>query len=124
MRRKDGKIRRMKKSESKHREIFDILRHEILTGKYDERGQFPSELSLARRFGVSRPTVTRALIGLKTSGLLAHDDMQARIAVPSASAERDVEPIPVKSDRSGAARRQCRQKPNKRECVFYASASS
>ena len=60
----------MKKSESKHREIFDILRHEILTGKYDERGQFPSELSLARRFGVSRPTVTRALIGLKTSGLL------------------------------------------------------
>ena len=62
----------MKKSESvpKHRRVFELLRHEILIGKYDDRERFPSEQMLVRRFAVSRPTVNRALLDLKREGLL------------------------------------------------------
>ena len=54
----------------KHRRIFDVLRHEILLGKYNDRVRFPSEQMLVRRFKVSRPTVNRALLDLKREGLL------------------------------------------------------
>ena len=46
------------------------MRSEILDGKYDGGVRFPSEPALARRFGVSRSTVTRALDRLKQEGLI------------------------------------------------------
>ena len=51
-------------------DICAVLRSEILDGKYDGYARFPSEPSLARRFGVSRSTITRALDRLKHDGLL------------------------------------------------------
>jgi DNA-binding GntR family transcriptional regulator len=42
-------------------DICAVLRSEILDGKYDGGVRFPSEPALARRFGVSRSTVTRVL---------------------------------------------------------------
>ena len=51
-------------------DICVVLRSEILDGKYDGIARFPSEPALARRFGVSRSTVTRALDRLKLEGLL------------------------------------------------------
>ena len=62
----------MKKAalQPKYRRIFDVLRHEILLGKYNDRVRFPSEQMLVRRFKVSRPTVNRALLDLKREGLL------------------------------------------------------
>jgi len=51
-------------------DICVVLRSEILDGKYDGAARFPSEPALARRFGVSRSTVTRALDTLKHDGLL------------------------------------------------------
>lgn len=60
-----------KESAFKHKEIFNILRQEILTGRYDNYERFPSEAMLTQRFKVSRPTVTRALLGLKAAGLLS-----------------------------------------------------
>lgn len=53
---------------SKYMQIFDTLRMQILEGKFADR--FPSEESLVRRFGVSRPTIERALRELKSVGLL------------------------------------------------------
>ena len=50
--------------------ICSVLRSEIIDGKYDGGVRFPSEPALARRFGVSRSTVTRALDRLKQEGLL------------------------------------------------------
>jgi len=55
---------------SKYTQIFNLLRQEILAGKFGERERFPSEESLVRRFNVSRPTIERALRELKQSGLL------------------------------------------------------
>lgn len=55
---------------TKYVAIFDTLRQEILGGKFAARARFPSEEALVRRFGVSRPTVERALRELKRAGLL------------------------------------------------------
>ena len=60
----------MHNAEAKYQAIFETLRNEILLGKFDARTRFPSEGQLTRRFGVSRPTVTRALLELKRAGLL------------------------------------------------------
>lgn len=53
-----------------HKEVFEALRREILAGKYDASMRLPSEMSLARRFGVSRPTISRATLDLKREGLI------------------------------------------------------
>lgn len=50
--------------------IVDLLRKEILDGRYSAPGKFPSERMLVDRFGVSRPCVRRALKELKEQGYL------------------------------------------------------
>lgn len=54
----------------KHRKVYAVLRHDILTGKYNADGKFPSEGMLIRRFGVSRITIRRAMDDLKNEGFL------------------------------------------------------
>ncbi|HQA38531.1 MAG TPA: substrate-binding domain-containing protein [Kiritimatiellia bacterium] len=54
----------------KHRRVFETLKEEILAGKYDKRRRLPSEAQLVRQFGISRPTVSRALRDLKVAGFL------------------------------------------------------
>lgn len=51
-------------------EIARQLREEVLAGRYGAEGRMPSEAQLVRRFGVSRPTVARALRVLADEGLL------------------------------------------------------
>lgn len=53
-----------------HKEVFEALRREILAGKYDADRRLPSEMALSRRFGVSRPTVSRATLDLRREGLI------------------------------------------------------
>ena len=53
-----------------HKEVFEALRREILAGKYDAEKRLPSEMTLARRFGVSRPTISRVTLDLKREGLV------------------------------------------------------
>src|SRR5215212_514100 len=57
-------------SEPKHRQISRQLLAEIAAGKYGPSGRLPSEAQLVRRFGVSRPTVARALRDLQDQGLV------------------------------------------------------
>jgi len=54
----------------KHQKVFDALKEEILAGKYDAHKKLPSEAQLVRRFGISRPTISRALRDLKDAGFL------------------------------------------------------
>lgn len=54
----------------KYRQTFEVLRSEILLGKFDGRERFPSEGQLMRRFGVSRTTIRLALSELKQAGIL------------------------------------------------------
>lgn len=59
-----------KASKVGHGEIFEIIRREILSGKFDETRKLPSESSLAMRFNVSRPTISRVTLDLKREGLI------------------------------------------------------
>ena len=54
----------------KHQQVFEALKEEILSGKYDARRRLPSEAQLVQRFCISRPTVSRALRDLKAAGFL------------------------------------------------------
>lgn len=58
------------KKRPRHQQISGELLSEILSGKYDHSSRLPSEAQLVKRFKVSRPTVARALLDLKTQGVL------------------------------------------------------
>ena len=60
----------MDKPEPKYRRIYAAMRHDILIGKYESGGKFPSEGMLMRKFGVSRITVRQAMADLKAEGFL------------------------------------------------------
>lgn len=55
---------------SLHRQLFVVLRDEIVRGTYSASGVLPKEESLCERFGVSRITVRRALADLAAQGLV------------------------------------------------------
>jgi DNA-binding LacI/PurR family transcriptional regulator len=54
----------------KHRTISRQLTTEIIAGKYSKTGRLPSEAQLVKRFGVSRPTVGRAMRELREQNLI------------------------------------------------------
>jgi DNA-binding LacI/PurR family transcriptional regulator len=54
----------------KHRDISRQLRTDIAAGRYTAGGRLPSEPQLVKQFGVSRPTVARALLDLQSEGLI------------------------------------------------------
>ena len=55
---------------SKHRKLYDLLKGEILEGKYGVARAFPSEAQLSRRCDCSRITVRKALDELRHEGLI------------------------------------------------------
>ena len=57
-------------AETKYRAIFEVLKDEILGGKYAKTRKLPSEAQLRRRFGGSRATVIHALQELCATGLI------------------------------------------------------
>lgn len=55
---------------SKHRRVSRQLREAITAGRYAAGARLPSEPQLVKQFGVSRPTVARALLDLQNEGLI------------------------------------------------------
>lgn len=53
---------------TKYKGMIEELRREILEGRYDASGRFPSETQLTRRFGASRKTVQKAVDELRRGG--------------------------------------------------------
>jgi LacI family transcriptional regulator len=58
------------KNDPKHQEISRHLMAAIASGKYTTGARLPSEAQLVKQFGVSRPTVGRALRDLESEGLI------------------------------------------------------
>src|SRR5688572_16926787 len=54
----------------KYRQVFDVLRRDIRTGRLKGGDRLPSEAELERQFGASRITVGRAVRDLQSSGLV------------------------------------------------------
>ena len=55
---------------SKRRQIVDAVRDRILSGALQPGDRMPSDAELVREFGVSRPTVAKALQELQAHGLV------------------------------------------------------
>ncbi len=60
----------LKVTKPKHRQVFEALSREILTGRYQPGQRFPSEAALVTRFHASRITVGRAVKELQLRGLV------------------------------------------------------
>ncbi|RBM16844.1 GntR family transcriptional regulator [Streptomyces sp. PT12] len=58
------------RAQAKYRLIADHLREGILSGGYPAGQPLPSEESLAKQFGVTRPTVRQAVAELRANGLV------------------------------------------------------
>jgi LacI family transcriptional regulator len=55
---------------TKHQEVSRRLRADIATGRFGTKGRLPGEPQLVKQFGVSRPTIARALLDLQNDGLI------------------------------------------------------
>lgn len=55
---------------AKYTQIFNELRAQLVEGKYSGKSRLPSEMQLVRKYGVSRPTVVRALKELQSAGFV------------------------------------------------------
>ena len=60
----------IERAPSQYRQLADLLREAILRGDYAPGSAFPSEPELAAEHGLSRPTVNRALLVLRSEGLI------------------------------------------------------
>jgi GntR family transcriptional regulator len=60
----------IERAPSQYRQLADLLRAAILRGDYPPGSTFPSEPELAEQHGVSRPTINRALLVLRSEGLI------------------------------------------------------
>ena len=61
----------MKQLDSRASQLFRKLKDEIQAGRYANSRAFPSEMSLARRFGVSRSMMTNVVRELEREGLVS-----------------------------------------------------
>ena len=59
----------MTNGRSKHRDILDQLKADILDGKYGDGKPLPSAFALMKKFGVARATAVAALKALEREGL-------------------------------------------------------
>lgn len=55
---------------TKHQMILDVLQERIVSGDFRPGDRLPSDSELVREFGVSRPTVAKAVLELERSGLV------------------------------------------------------
>src|ERR1700722_17582957 len=65
--------------------IFQSLRDEILSGRYDAEGALPSELSLDQRYKVSRITIRRACDELERAALIERSKGRSAKLLPRLS---------------------------------------
>ncbi|HBW7413468.1 TPA: GntR family transcriptional regulator [Klebsiella pneumoniae] len=54
----------------KSEQVYNVLYKEIINGNYNPGDKLPSENNLSVRFGVSRPTIARALMKLQEMGII------------------------------------------------------
>jgi GntR family transcriptional regulator len=60
----------IERAPSQYRQLADLLRERIVRGDYPPGSTFPSEPELAAEHSLSRPTVNRALLVLRSEGLI------------------------------------------------------
>ena len=87
---------------SKHEEVYKDLRKKILDGVYVPRSALESEEVLCKRYGVSRPTLRKAIDALKQAGFV-HSRQGAGMFVnpPEFFADNNLTTLSERSTRRG-----------------------
>jgi GntR family transcriptional regulator of arabinose operon len=83
------KTTRSIEEKAKHRRIYADIRADLVDGRYGDGERLPTETELAATYGVSRPTVTKALNNLKKEGLIIRrtgSGTFVRLTVPRSAA--------------------------------------
>lgn len=81
----------------KYAQIVATIRRRIADGTYPPGSKLPSESQLVREFGVSRPTVVRALEALKLRGEIDREHGRGSFVKASPTRQEETKPRPVRS---------------------------
>jgi GntR family transcriptional regulator of arabinose operon len=71
----------------KYQQVVEVVKNEILVGRYQPGQKLPSEAALVKRFGASRITVGRALRELRQAGLIQSRAGSGSYVAPAAYGE-------------------------------------
>jgi GntR family transcriptional regulator, arabinose operon transcriptional repressor len=71
----------------KYQQVVEVVKNEILSGRYQPGQKLPSEAALVKRFGASRITVGRALRELRQAGLIQSRAGSGSFVGPAVSGE-------------------------------------
>lgn len=72
----------------RHRQVFERIKHAIVSGQYQNGDKLPTEVELMKRFSVSKTTVTRAVRDLENVGIIERKQgsgTYVRVAEPTVS---------------------------------------
>lgn len=70
MRRMQGSVKLRPNGTLLHRQLFVVLKEQIVSGRYHSGDRLPTQDELCRQFSISRITVRRALTDLQDEGLI------------------------------------------------------
>jgi DNA-binding transcriptional MocR family regulator len=71
----------------KYQQVVEVMKNEILAGRYQPGQKLPSEAAMVKRFGASRITVGRALRELRQAGLIQSRPGSGSYVGPAAAGE-------------------------------------
>lgn len=72
----------------KYQQVVEVVKNEILSGRYQPGQKLPSEAALVKRFGASRITVGRALRELRQAGLIQSRAGSGSYVGPAATGDK------------------------------------
>jgi GntR family transcriptional regulator len=73
MRKMQGSMKLQSNGTLLHRQLYVLLREQIVTGRYHAGDRLPTQDELCRQFSISRITVRRALTDLQDEGLIRNE---------------------------------------------------
>ena len=73
MRKSQGSMKLQSNGTVLHRQLYVLLREQIVTGRYHAGDRLPTQEELCRQFSISRITVRRALTDLQDAGLIRNE---------------------------------------------------
>lgn len=88
-----AQFKKIKKARNLYEDVIQEVKKAILSGTYEIGAPLPSEIELAKQFGVSRPVVREALRSLQSSGFV-----EIRRGTKGGAFVQDITKLPIVDD--------------------------